>query len=100
MLFLVKRGLVAIGGIFLASATLAQARLPEDVARFVERRDRCDHFRGEEAFDAKRREFLEQQTLELCVGSDQQLAKLKKKYGSNKAVMTKLNEYEAQIEAP
>jgi hypothetical protein len=95
-----KRGLVAIGGIFLASAAIAQTRLPEDVARFVERRDGCDHFRGEEAYDAKRREFLEQQTLKLCAGSDRQLAELKKKYGSNKAVMTKLNEYEAQIEGP
>lgn len=95
-----KGGLVAIAGIFLASAAIAQARLPEDVARFIERRDACDHFRGEEAYDAKRREFLEQQTLKLCVGSDRQLAELKKKYESNKAVMTKLNEYEAQIEGP
>ena len=67
---------------------------------FIERRDACDHFRGEEAYDANRREFLEQQTLKLCVGSDRQLAELKKKYESNKAVMTKLNEYEAQIEGP
>jgi hypothetical protein len=93
-----KCGLVAIASISFASAAIAQARLPEDVARFVERRDECDHFRGEEAFDAKRREFLEQETLKLCVGSDKQLADLKKKYGGNKAVMTKLNEYEAVIE--
>jgi hypothetical protein len=93
-----KRGVVAIGGIFLAFAAIAQARLPEDVARFVERRDACDHFRGEEPYDAKRREFLEQQMLKLCVGSDKQLAELKKKYRSNRTIMTKLNEYEAQIE--
>lgn len=95
-----NRGLLGIGGIFLASAAIAQARLPKEAARFIERRDACDHFRGEEAYDAKRREFLEQQMLKLCVGSDKQLAELKKRYGSNKAVMTKLNEYEAQIEGP
>lgn len=95
-----QRWWAAIGGIFLASAAIGQGRLPEDVVRFIERRDACDHFRGEEAYDAKRREFLERQLLKLCVGSDKQLAELKKKYGNTKAVMAKLNEYEAQIEAP
>jgi hypothetical protein len=95
-----KRAVVAIASISFASAAIAQARLPEDVARFIERRDACDHFRGEEAYDAKRREFLEQQTLKLCVGSDKQLAGLKKKYAGNKAVMRKLDEYEHEIEAP
>ena len=65
------------------------AVLPEDVVRFIERRDACDHFRGEEAYDARRREFLEQQTLKLCVGSDKQLAGLKKKYAGNKAVIAR-----------
>jgi hypothetical protein len=92
-----KRVLIAIA-ISFASAAIGQAPLPEDVARFIERRDACDHFRGEEAYDAKRREFLEQQTLKLCVGSDKQLAGLKKKYAGNKAVITKLNDYEAEIE--
>ena len=95
-----KRGWVAIGGILLASGAVAQTRLPEEVARFIERRNACDHFRGEEAYDAQRREFLEQQMLKLCVGSDKELAELKKKYSGNKAVVTKLNEYEAQIEGP
>jgi hypothetical protein len=95
-----KRTVVAIASISFASAAIAQARLPEDVARFIERRDACDHFRGEEAYDAKRREFLEQQTLKLCVGSDKQLAGLKKKYAGNKAVMTTLDDYEPEIEAP
>jgi hypothetical protein len=92
--------LIAIASIGFASAAIGQAPLPEDVARFIERRDACDHFRGEEAYDAKRREFLEQQTIKLCVGSDEQLAGLKKKYAGNKVVMTKLDDYEPEIEAP
>jgi hypothetical protein len=95
-----KRAVVAIASLSFASAAIGQAPLPQDVARFVERRDACDHFRGEEAYDAKRRQFLEQQTLKLCVGSDKQLAELKKKYAGNKAVMTKLGDYEPEIEAP
>ena len=95
-----KPGLVAIASISFASAAIGQTRLPEDVARFIERRDACDHFRGEEAYDAKRREFLEEQTLKLCVGTDKQLAELKMKYAGNKAVITKLEDYEPEIEAP
>jgi hypothetical protein len=95
-----ERGLIAIAIISFALAAVAQARLPEDVARFVERRDECDHFRGEAAYDSKRREFLEQQTLELCAGSDKQLAELKKKYARDQTVMTRLDEYEAEIESP
>ena len=95
-----KRAVIAVASISFASAAIGQARLPEDVARFVERRDACDHFRGEEAYDAKRRDFLEQQTSKLCVGTDKQLAELKKKYAGNKAVMTKLADYEPEIEGP
>ena len=95
-----NRKLIAIASIVFASAAMAQARLPEDVARFIERRDACDHFRGEEAYDAKRRQFLEQETAKLCVGSDKQLAELRKKYAGNKAVITKLDDYEPEIEAP
>ncbi len=95
-----KRGLIAIAIISFASAAIGQARLPEDVARFIERRDECDHFRGEAPYDSKRREFLERQTLELCAGSDKQLAELKKKYARDGTVMKRLDEYEAEIESP
>ena len=95
-----KRGLITIASISFASAAIGQARLPEDVARFIERRDACDHFRGEPAYDSKRREFLEQQTLNHCAGTDKQLAELKKKYGDDQTVMTTLIEYEAEIEGP
>lgn len=90
---------MAISGVFLACAAIAQGRFPADVERFIERRDACDHFRGEEAYDAGRRKFLEEQTLKLCVGTDRRLADLKMKYGNDKAVMGKLSEYEAQIES-
>jgi hypothetical protein len=91
--------LVAIGVALVAYPALAQPHLPEDVARFIERRDACDHFRGEEPYDAERREFLAQQTRALCVGTDAQLAKLKEKYRRDKTVATRLDEYEPRIEA-
>ncbi len=77
----------------------AQEKLPADVARFIEKRDGCDHFRGEEPYDAERSEFLLKQMNRLCKGSDTRLAQLKKKYAQQAAIMEKLNEYEEQIEA-
>lgn len=94
-----QRGLIATAITSFASAAIRQARLPEDVARFVERRDECDHFRSEAAYDSKRRGFLEQQTLKLCAGSDKQLAELKKKYAGDRMVMTRLMNTRLKLKA-
>jgi hypothetical protein len=95
-----KHRVVLIGGMFLAWPAIAQPRFPDDVTRFIERRDACDHFRGEAPYDAARRKFLEEQALRFCPGTDAQLAELKKKYRSDKAITTKLDEYEPDIEPP
>lgn len=81
-----------------ALAAEPQQALPPDVARFIERRDLCDHFRGEEPYDAERREFLEKRMRQYCTGTDAQLAALKKKYKNRSRVGTKLNGYEETIE--
>jgi hypothetical protein len=86
----------------LATATLAgyaQTRLPREVTRFVESRDLCDHFRGEEPYDAERRAFLKQRMNELCNGTDRRLAALKRKYRADSSVQKKLKEYEVEIES-
>jgi len=77
---------------------LAQPQWPADLARFIERRDACDHFRGEDPYDQERREFLNQKMTALCVGTDEELSRLKSKYRNDQRVVSKLNEYEAQIE--
>ncbi|MES2027180.1 MAG: hypothetical protein V4448_16645 [Pseudomonadota bacterium] len=46
----------------------AQAKFPADAARFIERRDGCDHFRGEEPYDEERRKFLLDNIATLCTG--------------------------------
>ena len=70
------------------------------MTRFIERREACDHFRGEAPYDAERREFLEQQTQKYCAGTDKRLAELKKKYQGETALTTKPEAYEAHIEPP
>jgi hypothetical protein len=94
-----NRFIVICGGVLLACAATAQTRFPAEVERFIERQDQCDHFRGEEPYDQERRAFLHQRLREFCVGIDKELAELKQRYRSNKAVMEKLNRYEPQIES-
>ncbi len=84
----------------MASGTVATDSYPKDVAQFIEQRDGCDHFRGEEAYDAERGKFLAEQLQQLCTGTDKKLARLKSKYRANRQVMAKLGEYEERIESP
>lgn len=81
-----------------AGAEDSASPFPADVTKFIERRDLCDHFRGEEPYDEERRAFLEKNILELCTGTDQQLASLKNKYSSDPAIISKLSQYETDIE--
>jgi hypothetical protein len=77
----------------------AQGKLPRDIIQFMERRDACDHFRGEEPYDAERRKLLEDKTRQLCTGTDRKLAALKRKYKNQTKVLVKLGEYEPRIES-
>lgn len=92
--------LASVAIVVFALSAQAQDKWPSDVARFIERRDGCDHFRGEEPYDEERRKFLNQKLIELCPGTDKALARLKDKYRKNKKIMAVLNEYEPQIEPP
>ena len=97
------RATLAMAIVPLVMTTAAEARenpLPHDVAQFVERRDLCDHFRGEPyEGDPERQRFVEQQSNRFCRGTDQQLMDLKRKYSSNPAILSRLGVYEACVEA-
>ncbi len=71
---------------------------PADVAAFRRERDECDHFRGEEPYDAKRAAELKTQLLKFCKGTDTRLAGLRKKYAGQPAVLATLKDYEERIE--
>ena len=84
-----------------ARASVAQAGthgLPADVAGFVEQRDLCDHFRGEDPYDAARAAEIKAKLAANCTGTDKKLAALRKKYAGNRKVMKRLSGYEARIE--
>ena len=81
-----------------APAAAAPAAMPPDVASFLEERESCDHWRGEEGYDADRRAEISWSVCQYCTGTDSKLANLKRKYHDSKAVMSRLDELESRIE--
>jgi len=72
--------------------------LPDDVVKFIERRDLCDHFRGEEPYDSERAEFLANAIRRDCTGTDTALAALMAKYQNDSEILAELSTYEPNIE--
>ncbi|MGF9563492.1 hypothetical protein [Neorhizobium sp. JUb45] len=85
--------------VLIASVPVSAASLPSDVQTFVSERENCDHFRGEEPYDADRRREIEAALDRYCRGTDARLDGLKKKYrNAPAAVRDLLNGFEYPIE--
>ena len=87
--------------IILIAGCCAKA-VPADVVKFTERRDGCDHMRGEisgELTPEEQKEF-DVNLNESCVGTDNELSTLRAKYLKNQVVIELLGKYTARIEAP
>jgi len=95
---LIVLGLVCIAPLGNTAERSAASGLPTDVLKFKERRDLCDHCRGEEPYDKERRKFLEENLKKYCTGTDRELPSLKTKYKNNEAVLKALADYEVKIE--
>ena len=67
-----------IGLLFVATISL-----PPDIRAYVVRRDACEHFAGEDAYDGERRRFLNAQIDRLrCLTLDRDRRRLKLKHRS------------------
>jgi hypothetical protein len=79
---------------------LAGEPLPSDVQRFIDRREGCDHMRGEvpEHGEKQRMREVSRDIEKLCKGTDKKLAQLKKKHAMNLSVMRRLDEFEPGLE--
>lgn len=92
-----------LGGLLVLLATslvAAQELPPSDIQKFVERREGCDHMRGELPDPGEKRRMREvnREIRKLCTGTDKELMRLKKKYATNSAIMQRLDEFEPDIE--
>lgn len=81
-----------------SSASAAGSTFPSEVATFVERRESCDHWRGEYGYDEERQRDIDWSMCQTCPGTDAELVRLKKKYANNRQAVDKLNEFEPDIE--
>jgi hypothetical protein len=74
------------------------ASVPADVAAFRERRDECDHFRGEDPYDEERAASLSEALERTCTGTDAELKALRARYAGDPRVLAMLAEYEDEAE--
>lgn len=101
---MVRQSSVVVGYL-LAGSLLAAEAYPLDVAKYIERREVCEHFRqepwpeGTSLDEKERRKFLAAQLDRYCTNSDRLLRELKGRYKDNQSVLNRLKEYEATIEA-
>jgi hypothetical protein len=61
-----------------------------EVARLAERIEACEHFAGEEPYDAARAAELRKQVEANCPGNDAELARLRSKYAADRKMTRQL----------
>jgi len=90
--------LVNVLALFMLSCATDQHSL--NIDKFIERRENCEHFRGEfpDPPEPERVNEIIKGVNEYCTGTDAQLAALKVRYADNPVIMEKLNAYEPRIE--
>jgi hypothetical protein len=84
-----------------ALPVLAQGYLPRDVQRFVDRREACDHMRGDIPDPSEKRPMngVAREINMLCAGTDRELVQLKRKYATNSTIMQILTQFETGVDA-
>lgn len=69
-----------------------QARLPVDVRAYLNARERCEHFEGEEGTDPARQKFLDQARARECGDARRRLTRLTEAFTGRKAELKFLRE--------
>ena len=80
------------------AGSVRAAELPPDVAAYVARRDRCDHWRGEASDDPYRAAQIARAAQQECRGSDTALDRLRRRYARDRTVTRRLDVYDSHIE--
>jgi hypothetical protein len=96
-----KQFLICLAILIAGLPVHSKETVPRDVQRFVDKREGCDHMRGEipDPADKKRMKEVNRELRRLCTGTDKELARLKRKHATNAAIMHILDEFESGIEA-
>jgi len=81
------------------TSSLRQILVDTEITDFLDDREGCEHFRGEEPYDAERAAFLKKNIEELCPDIDKRLDDLQAKYWDNPVILQKLTGLE-RLEGP
>ncbi len=87
----------ALGVLLMTLALISPAlAAPRDVARYIDRRDGCNHWAGEEGYDAARRAEINKAIDDLrCTALDRDGRVLRRRYRHNPAVLRALKKAQA-----
>jgi hypothetical protein len=96
----IERATAALAALALLCACAGAPATP-DLATFLQRRDLCEHFRGEFADppDPERQREIDHGLAQYCTGTDAQLAQLKQRYRDDPAITKQLAAFEPKVEA-
>ena len=95
-----RKMLLCVSLLMRAVSSSADESFPRDVQRFIDRREGCDHMRGEVPGpgEKQRVQEVDREIQKLCHGTDRELVRLKKQYAKNPSVMGRLDGFESAIE--
>jgi hypothetical protein len=77
-----------------AAMPAPQRPLPSDVRRFIDKRDTCEHWIGEEGYDKARQREINRNVRQSCTGVDRELDRLRRVYRHNPRVLAALKDYD------
>jgi len=98
---MITKNLIYFLGILLIAhaANLRAEGMPIEVSNFIERRENCDHFRGEMPGDnSERAKEVNRELEKYCQGSDKELSVLRNKYRKQQDVLHALSKFDDCIE--
>ncbi|MCC4609880.1 hypothetical protein [Xanthomonas campestris] len=72
--------------------------MPDDVRALVDDYDTCEHFAGEEPYDADRRHEIEVAVAQFCTPAPARLAKLMQQYRNDAHISEWLRQYAVQAD--
>lgn len=79
--------MIVLAALLLApQVTATEPALPPDVQAFVDRYDECEHWLGEEPYDAARKREINRAIKKVCTRIDEWPAKLRAAHPANTAV--------------
>jgi hypothetical protein len=98
VLMIVAAAVLVVNVLIWAIPVGAAVPLPPDVRAFIARRGSCEHWLGEEPYDAARRREIDRAVAADCTGADRTLKQLRVKYRGHRRVLNALARYNSRIE--